>query len=157
MKRTERSIDAIHVGLSGELLWAKQHGAFSRLIEAHKDLNESLRKRRIFIFDEKLLNAQRKIEDPRVMDVCKQQIRSTSEGGLGVNLRILWKSTLSRTQNHVPPDLLIADGTEAVVVTGTNGDHMEVKALVNQTQVRRNINLFERCWDISEPVEYYLD
>ena len=129
----------------------------ARLIEAHKDLTESIRKRRIFVFDDGLLNAQRKIEDPRVLDICEQQIRQTSEGGLGVDLRITWRSTIDRTQNHVPPDLLIADGTEAVVVTGTGGDHMEVKALVNQTQARMYISLFERHWDISEPVRYYLD
>jgi hypothetical protein len=158
LKRTDHSIDAIHVGLSEEslLLWTRPHGAFSRLVEAHRDLDESIHKRRIFVFDDKLLNAERKIEDSRVLDVCKRQIGQPSEGGLGVELRILWRSTVDRTQSPIPPDLLIADGTEAIVITGTGGDYMEVKALVNQTQVRTYISFFERHWEISEPIRYYL-
>jgi hypothetical protein len=154
LKRTERSVDAIHIGLFDESfeLWTKQHGAFSRLIEAHRDLAENIRKRRIFVFDDTLLNDEHKIQDSQVRDVCKRQISQASEGGMGVDLRILWRSTINRTQTPIPPDLLIADSTEVIVVTGTGREYMEVKALVNQTEVRMYINLFGRYWDISEPV-----
>ncbi|HEX8459208.1 MAG TPA: hypothetical protein VF656_18085 [Pyrinomonadaceae bacterium] len=164
LRRTKRSIDAIHVGLSAKplSLWNKQHGPFSRLIEAHKVLGDDLRKRRIFIFDDKLLNEQRKIEDSTVLDMCKLQVGQTSEGGLGVDLRILWRSAIDSTRSHVPPDLLIADDAEAVVITGGGEAYeevkaMEVKAVVNQTQVRMYARLFERHWDMAEPAIRYLD
>jgi hypothetical protein len=164
LRRTKSSVDAIHVGLSAKplSLWSKQHGPFSRLIEAHKVLGDNLRKRRIFIFDDKLLNAQRKIEDSTVLDMCKLQLRQTSEGGLGADLRILWRSTIDSTRSHVPPDLLIADDAEAVVITGGGEEYeevkaMEVKAVVNQTQVRMYAHLFDRHWDMAEPAIRYLD
>ncbi|HEV2859467.1 MAG TPA: hypothetical protein VGX48_00515 [Pyrinomonadaceae bacterium] len=164
LRRTKRSIDAIHVGLSAKplSLWSKHHGLFSRLVEAHKVLGGNFRKRRIFIFDDKLLNAQRKIEDSTVLDMCKLQVRQTSEGGLGVDLRILWRSAIDSTRSHVPPDLLIADDAEAVVITGGGEDYdevkaMEVKAVVNQTQVRMYARLFERHWEMAEPAIRYLE
>lgn len=159
LRRTQRSMDAIHVGLSEQplRLWGKQHGPFSRLIDAHKDLGGDLRKRRIFIFDDKLLNEQRKIEDSTVLEICKWQLRQTADGGLGVDLRILWRSTIDSTRSQVPPDLLITDDAEAVIVTGAGGYYMEVKVVVNQNQVRRYTDLFKRHWDISEPANIYLD
>jgi len=163
LRRCTKRICAIHVGIPIDSLyqWDKQNGPFNRLIETHKKLGSNINKRRMFVCDDQLLK-DNLVQNDRIKAIFKRQMSTAQKDGLGVELRILWQSTLLRTKNKTPPpDLLIVDDCEVVLFKGTRGDYVDdyidMEAIINTIQVRSYINLFEFYWEIAEPAERYLD
>jgi len=164
-----RSVDAIHIALSRKalLLWDREFGKFSAMVEAHASLSKSVSKRRIIVVDDTdaamVTNTSglRKLTDPDAVRVCNRQIAASPEG-LGVDLRILWKSHVTRVDREPPRDLLLVDDDEAIVVTireGSQagngaGDHKyETEVYVDPTLVRAHRRRFEAYWAVATPAD----
>ena len=114
-------------------------------------------KQRIFVCDNKdLLATNGKISDERALRIFRRQVQPVEEGGFGFDVRILWADTLRKTGSQVPPNLLIIDGKEAVIVKGIEEAYLGVEAITNATIVRSYQRQFESCWEIAEPVTNYL-
>jgi hypothetical protein len=154
-----RTMDAIHIAtdLSKVYRWDAEHGRFSELVQAHEKLGKKVRKRRIFILDEandELVedrNGRRVLKDETVINVCRRQ-ESTEQGGLGVELRILWRSDVQT----MPPDMMIVDGTQVVLVDVMSEDVYETRVLVNQARVGEYKESFEGYFTMAAPVSEYL-
>lgn len=157
VRRAKRKVQAIHIGMPIErlLLWDRTHGPFSRLLENYRRLGRGVLKQRLFIcsrddlFDGDILNQ-------RILQVWKQQIQPPEEGGYGFEARVLWASSYVK-EGEMPPDMLLVDDEQAVVLTGSGSPQEHYEAVTNPTLLERYKQLFSSLWEVSEPIESYLE
>lgn len=162
LKSARNSMYAIHVALDVEKairLWEKAEGNFRNLVETHRRLPDRIEKRRIFVLDDNdqtlvtEIDGRKIIARDWIVDVCQKQIAALTEGGLGVNLRILWRSEAEADalERDLPPDLLIVDRREVVIVDVGSGEYFDGRAFVTPTRVKTFCKMFENYWGSAVP------
>lgn len=166
--RTRESLDAIHLALRSRALrrWDKTTGEFNALVEAHERLHKKVRGRRLMVLDDddgEIVTrdrGKRCLREPLVVRVCARQIRSRRDDGLGFDVRVLWKTDFRASHDRLPPDLLISDRSEAIVVKGISqeagSNYYETEAYTNPVQVNAYQELFDEAWGAGIPVRQLL-
>jgi hypothetical protein len=85
---------------------------------------------------------------------------SHSSGGLRFDLRILWKSEVEASHDRLPPDLLVSDEAEAIVVRDVSqiggSENYEVEALRSNVRVDEYLQVFEDYWSVAVPAGRFL-
>jgi hypothetical protein len=150
------SVFAVHLALGDAedktRLWTKSSGRFHDLVQSHRALRPEVEKRRIFIFDDEDDTLVTNVGDNKILcngpiiDVCRQQLAPPEEGGLGVTLRILWKTEFERLDRDLPPDLLIVDRREVVIVDVSSQTYFDGHAIVSPSRVSSHCQSFDAYW-----------
>jgi hypothetical protein len=168
LKRMRRTLDAIHLAVPKDKLtrWDGRSGHFAQFVETNRCLSSKITKRRILFLDEADralvtcdVDGRRLLSDPVALRVCERFI-DTGENGFGVDLRILWLGDLAKAESKPPPDLLVIDDKEAIIVTGiveTSGNEsFDTEAIVHPTRVADYARRFTDYWNIATDVGHYL-
>jgi hypothetical protein len=166
--RTRENLDAIHLALGERSLkrWDKETGEFSEFVNAHERLSRRVRGRRIMVLDDEhpgmvaVVGGQKIISDERAIRVCLRQLQPRRNGGLGFDVRVLWKTEYLASHPTLPPDLLIADRSEAIIVRNVSpvaaSDDYETEALTSAVRVVDYRALFDDLWQIAVPARRLL-
>ncbi len=166
--RTYESLDAIHLALGDRSLkrWDKQTGEFSEFVNAHERLPRRVTGRRIMIFDDEdpgmvgLIGGRKHITGERAIRVCLRQLQPRRKGGLGFQVRVLWKTEYLASHETLPPDLLLSDGSEAIIVRNVSpvaaSDDYETEALTSAVRVLDYAAFFDDLWHLAVPVSRFL-
>ena len=161
LRRATSAVRAIHLALDNNSLtmWDNPQRGFSQLVEAYRQLPDYVHSRRILVLDVNdpdisvLQGNQRIITDGVVQRVCRTQMRSRAEGGLGFGLRIAWRPSSNREIS----DLLIIDEKETCSIESYGHDHFgDLEVSVNSVAVAGRIHQFEDLWTDSIPAEHCL-
>ena len=168
LKRTKRTVDAIHLAVPKDNLtrWNGREGHFAQFVEANRELGNKIAKRRILLLDgadsdlvTRHDDGRRMLCDAVAVRVCRRWI-DTGPEGFGVDLRVLWREDLPKIDVKTPPDLLIVDGKEAIIVTGIvemgATESFETQAFVSPTHVADYVRLFDDYWNVTTEVQQYL-
>jgi len=149
-----RKVQAIHVGIPLEqlFLWSRESGAFSRLRESYKQVQTHTTKQRLFICRRDEVVQGGRISNQEVLEVWKKQIQPVEQGGYGFEAKVRWVQRIE----DIPPDLLLVDDKEAVVVKGGGMPHEHHQAVTSATLLDSYRSLFTSLWAIAEPIEEYL-
>ena len=155
------SVRAIHIATQpGALqMWDDRHRGYDRLVDAFRGLDDAIVKRRILVLDgddAELSSADgsgRMITSDLAKRVCQLQTSATEDGGLGFELRVLWR----RHSDELPPNLLIVDEREVCTIENLGEDRFtDLEVSVNPTTVQYQIRRFEDLWTTATPVRHCL-
>lgn len=161
IRRATSSVRAIHLALDSDSLtmWDNRQRGFSHLVEAYRQLPDYVHSRRILVLDVNDPNLsvmqgnQRIITGEVVQRVCRFQMRSRSEGGLGFDLRIAWRPSSNREVS----DLLVIDEKETCSIESYGHGHFgDLEVSVNPVVVGARIHQFEDLWTDSTPAGHCL-
>jgi hypothetical protein len=168
LKRTERTLDAIHLAVPKDNLsrWDGRTGHFTQFVDTNRRLPSAIAKRRIVLLDEadpalvaSAPDGRRLLSDPVALRVCRCWTEA-GPTGFGVVLRILWREDLAKVELKPPPDLLVMDDKEAIIVSGIvemgGLESFETQAIVQPTHVADYARLFTNYWSIATDVAQYL-
>lgn len=155
------SVRAIHIATQpGALqMWDDRHRGYDRLVDAFRGLDDAIVKRRILVLnadDQELSSTDgngRIITSEVAKRVCRLQMAPSDEGGLGFDLRVLWR----RPPEELPPNLLIVDEREVCTIENLGEDRFtDLEVSVNSTTVQYQIRRFEDLWTKATPVRHCL-
>jgi hypothetical protein len=166
--RTRKNLDAIHLALGDRSLkrWDKQTGEFSAFVDAHEQLPRRVHGRRIMVLDDDdptmvtSVGGRKAITGDRAIRVCSRQMRPRRKGGLGFDVRVLWKTEYLASHKTLPPDLLLADRSEAIIVRNVSPvaatNDYETEALASAVRVSDYAAFFDDLWHIAVPAPLLL-
>jgi hypothetical protein len=153
------SVRAIHLatGTKALVLWEKRSGGFRNFVAAQQKLASRVDKRRIIVFndgDDQIVLGQRDGK-PVLTDLatrlCTEQMNKPERRGLGFDLRLLWLSEIKSPERELPPNLLIVDELETVIIDVSGSGYFDGHASTSIPQVREWIREFDRLWGEARP------
>lgn len=154
------SVRAVHVVSDPDSLsmWSNPQRGFSRLVAAYQNLGDNVGVQRIMILDPDQwrtgeVDGRKVIGDKVLETVCRFQIRLRMDGGLGADLRLMWRPNNDRSLG----DFLIVDEREVCSIERLGrGNFGDLEVSINAAQVRRYVNTFEAAWLQSSRAEEFL-
>lgn len=161
LRRATSSVRAVHLALDSDSLtmWDNRQRGFNHLVQAYRQLPDHVHSRRILVLDinnpdvSEVQGRERIITNEMVQRVCRFQLRSRVEGGLGFDLRIAWRPSSNREVS----DLLVIDEKEACSIESYgHGSFGDLEVSVSQVIVGARIHQFEDLWTDSIPAEHCL-
>ena len=158
--KATKHVRALYIGVPLEVLflWSPNRtGSFRRYAESYRKLSEKIKKRRIFLCRKSNLLRDDTISSDEVKEIFQEQITPVSDGGIGAEVRLLWWEIVQRDNLDIPGSFLIVDEKEVFRVRGNERlPYLEAKAIANPKVVRNYMKLYERLWNIADPVEKWL-
>lgn len=149
IKKTQKSLDAIHIANSVESLelWDPERSENSKFKRASfyacKELEKSVKKRRLFIIDKQLETDNKDLIN-RV--VCSQ----TKD--LNFEVKKIYIEDLRRGYK-MPYDIIISDNIEAIEIMMRFNKVESAYSYINKDKVKRAVSEFQRLWDIADGFE----
>lgn len=158
--KAKKHVVALYNGVPLDALffWSPTRaGSFRRYAEIYRKLPEKIKKRRIFLCKKSDLLRDDAIVSDEVKEIFQEQITPSSNGGLGGEVRLLWWEIVQRDNFDIPGSFLVVDEKEVFRVRGSEAlPYLEAEAIANPAVVKNYMNLYERLWNIADPVEEWL-
>lgn len=149
IKKTQKSLDAIHIANSVESLelWDPERTENSKFKRASfyacKELEKSVKKRRLFIIDKQLETDSK--------DLINRVVSSQTKD-LNFEVKKIYIEDLRRGYK-MPYDIIISDNIEAIEIMMRFNKVESAYSYINKDKVKRAVSEFQRLWDIADGFE----